>query len=43
MTEARKTMSSPAYYLQQNDIIYVEPNGQKKRETTTNSNNFLST
>jgi polysaccharide export outer membrane protein len=43
MTDARKTMSSPAYYLQQNDIIYVEPNGQKKRETTTNSNNFLST
>ena len=25
---------SPAYYLQQNDIIYVEPNKQKARQST---------
>lgn len=43
LTDAKKTMQSPVYYLQQNDVVYVEPNGQKKRETTTNGNNFLST
>ena len=26
---------SPAYYLQQNDIIYVEPNQEKSRQSTT--------
>ena len=26
---------SPAYYLQQNDIIYVEPNKEKARQSTT--------
>ena len=26
---------SPAYYLQQNDIIYVEPNKEKSRQSTT--------
>jgi polysaccharide export outer membrane protein len=26
--------SSPAYYLQQNDIVYVEPNPHKAREST---------
>lgn len=30
--------SSPAYYLQQDDVIYVEPNDKKKRETTPNGN-----
>ncbi|MCM1437211.1 MAG: polysaccharide biosynthesis/export family protein [Prevotella sp.] len=35
-------MNSPAYYLQQNDIVYVEPNGVKKRQTTVNGNNVLS-
>ena len=28
---------SPAYYLQQNDIIYVEPNPEKARESTTDN------
>ena len=26
---------SPAYYLQQNDIIYVEPNKERSRQSTT--------
>ncbi len=43
LTDAKQTMTSPAYYLQQNDVVYVEPNGQQKRQTTTNGNNFLST
>ncbi len=33
-TDARKTMSSPAYYLQQNDIIYV--GSQRTEETRDN-------
>ena len=30
--------SSPAYYLQQNDIVYVEPNSIKARQATVNGN-----
>lgn len=30
--------SSPVYYLQQDDVIYVEPNDKVKRETTPNGN-----
>ena len=36
----RETMNSPAYYLTQNDVIYVEPNGariQNSKYTTTAS------
>lgn len=35
--------SSPAYYLQQDDVVYVEPNDYRKRQTTVNGNNSLST
>lgn len=34
---------SPAYYLQQNDIVYVEPNDTKARQSTVNGNNVRST
>ena len=34
---------SPAYYLRQNDIIYVEPNNVRARQSTVNGNNILST
>lgn len=34
--------ASPAYYLQQNDIIYVEPNGVRARQSTVNGNNVRS-
>jgi polysaccharide export outer membrane protein len=30
-------MKSPAYILQQNDIIYVEPNDYRKRQATANA------
>lgn len=43
LTDAEQTMKSPAYYLQQNDVVYVEPNNFQKRQTTTNGNNVLST
>lgn len=31
---------SPAYYLQQNDIVYVAPSSKKKREANPNGNTF---
>lgn len=43
LTDAKKLTSSPAYYLKQGDVIYVEPNTQRKRQTTVNGNNVLST
>ena len=33
---------SPAYYLQQNDMIYVEPNGVRAGQSTINENYFKS-
>lgn len=38
LVNARELASSPAYYLQQDDVIYVEPNDRKKRETTSAGN-----
>lgn len=38
MTNMQQTMLSPAYYLQQNDLVYVVPNGKKKREATDAGN-----
>lgn len=35
-------VESPAYYIHQNDIIYVEPNKMKSRQSTVNGNNVLS-
>lgn len=35
--------SSPAYYLQQGDVVYVEPNDTKARQSTVNGNNVRST
>ena len=33
---------SPAYYLQQNDIVYVEPNKVRAGQSTINENNIKS-
>ncbi len=38
LLDAQALASSPVYYLQQDDIIYVEPNDKAKRETTPNGN-----
>lgn len=43
LTSARQTMSSPVYYIHQGDIIYVEPNDMKARQSTINGNTILST
>ncbi len=34
--------TSPVYYLQQNDIVYVEPNSMRARQATVNGNNVRS-
>ena len=34
---------SPAFYVQQNDLIYVEPNKVKANQSTVNGNSFQST
>ena len=38
LTDMAALTQSPAYYLQQNDVIYVEPNDKKKREATPQGN-----
>lgn len=43
LTNFKELSESPVYYLQQGDVIYVEPNDMQKRQTTTNGNNVLST
>lgn len=41
LTDFSELAKSPVYYIQQDDIIYVEPNSIKKRQTTVNGNNVL--
>lgn len=35
---SNKTFTSPVYYLQQNDLIYVEPNNAKSQSAASNQN-----
>lgn len=42
LTNGKTLYNNPAYYLQQDDIVYVEPNDYKKRSTTVNGNTTLS-
>lgn len=41
LTNRKALLQSPAYMLQQNDVIYVEPNKTRARQSTSNGNNFL--
>lgn len=41
LTDATATLNSPVYYLQQNDVIYVEPTDVRKRQTTANGNSVF--
>jgi len=43
LCSAQDLFSSPVYYLQQNDMIYVEPNDVRARQSTVNGNNVRST
>lgn len=43
LTSGEHVYTSPAYYLQQNDVVYVEPNSMRARQSTVNGNNVRST
>lgn len=43
LTNMRQLLSSPAYMMQQGDLVYVEPNKVRKRQATVNGNNLLNT
>ena len=43
LCSAEHIYTSPAYYLKQNDVIYVEPNDTKTRQSTVNGNTVRST
>lgn len=43
LTSGNHVYTSPAFYLQQNDVVYVEPNAVKARQSTVNGNNVRST
>lgn len=43
LCSADQLYSSPVYYLQQNDVVYVEPNDTKSRQSTVNGNTVRST
>lgn len=41
LTSADSLYASPAFFLQQNDIVYVLPNDNRARQSTVNGNTFL--
>ncbi len=43
LCSAADLLASPVYYIQQNDIIYVDPNPVRARQSTVNGNNVRST
>lgn len=43
LVSGQDVYNSPAFYLQQNDLVYVAPNDVKVRESTVNGNNVRST
>lgn len=42
LKEGKELLQSPAFYIQQNDVIYVSPNKFRSRQTVVNGNNVLS-
>lgn len=40
LTTMKNVYESPAYYVHQNDIVYIEPNNKTKRGSTVNGNLF---
>ena len=42
LRSAQELTKSPAYYLSQNDVIYVEPNEMRTRQSTVNGNTVMS-
>lgn len=43
LKSGKDLLASPAFYLQQNDVVYVEPNEYRARQTTVNGNELRST
>ena len=43
LCSAASVLTSPVYYLQQDDIVYIEPNEMRIRQSTINGNNVRST
>lgn len=41
LRNAKEVYSSPAFYIQQNDLVYVEPNAKKARESQAMGNSWL--
>lgn len=41
LTRADGVYASPAYYLKQNDMIYIEPTQVKANQSTANGNNYM--
>lgn len=41
LRNAQEIYSSPAFYIQQNDVLYVEPNTKKARESQAMGNSWL--
>lgn len=39
---SQELFNSPVYYLQQNDVVYVEPNGTRAGQASVNENNWKS-
>lgn len=40
LTNMQQVLNSPAYYLQQNDLVYVAPSNKRKRESNATGNTF---
>jgi len=40
LCDRQDLLSSPVFYLQQNDVVYVTPNAKKQREARTTGNTF---
>ena len=38
LTKAESVFNSPAYYMEQGDIVYVTPNPKRRRESTEVAN-----
>ena len=43
LLDAKSLYASPAFYMQQGDVVYVTPNEKRMRESTVNGNNIRST
>ena len=42
LKSGQELLNSPAFYLQQNDVVYVAPNSYRARQTTVNGNTIRS-